>query len=177
MGGSSGAGGVSTSSLSSGHSSSLQAACGPLWAGVSPFSSLPAPRVVPHISPHPFSPTGHQEVAGKMSPRLLWTFNFTPCQLKSTQHCLSPRNLSDPSPGPSLWRVSFRKTSRSFLSLSQSPPTGRFTYLHVLWLVHQGSLHPGALWTCPACMEGHARRANVCSDFILVLTAGVKVKF
>lgn len=101
VGGSAGAGGVSTSSSLS--FVIKRQLAGGWWALVSPLSSQPAPGPS-HTTrlPSPSSPTCHQDVGGKMSTRPLWTFHFVlSCELESVQRCPSPWNLPDPPPGPS----------------------------------------------------------------------------
>lgn len=135
---------------------------GGLWALVSPFRSLPAHRAVLHTSPspHPFPPTCHQDVGGKMSPRLLrratlhlplsWSLpNSVPHPETFLTPLLVPASGVSPSGRPAHPSYS----SLNLLSLGRSPAC--------LWLVCWGSLHPGALWTSSACMQGHAGKANV----------------
>ena len=99
MGGSAGAGGVSTSS--SLRSVIKRQLAGGWWALVIPFSSQPAPGLS-HTPPQPLIshlPPGcwRQDVN-----QTLWTFNFVlSCKLESTQQYPPSWNLPDPSPGPS----------------------------------------------------------------------------
>lgn len=99
MGGSAGAGGVSTSS--SLRSVIKRQLAGGWWALVRPFSSQPAPGLshtasqplISHLPPGCWRQDVHQT---------LWTFNFVLCcELESTQQRPPPWNLPDPSPGPS----------------------------------------------------------------------------
>lgn len=160
MGGSAGAGGVSTSSsLSSGRKvPACRRLVGPGESFQVPACSQGSPTHIPQPPPLPSHlPPGcwRQDVTRLLRRATLhlplsWSLpNSVPHPETFLTPLLVPASGVSPSGRPAHPSYS----SLNLLSLGRSPAC--------LWLVCWGSLHPGALWTSSACMQGHAGKANV----------------